>query len=256
MVAVEPVRVGPFRVVDLAREQLAEALAQDWAEATRPIRVFALHVGGLNRWRDAGFVDLLGGAEWCYADGASVVLVARAAGAVDIQRAPTTDLAHAVLDLIAARAGGEATFALVGGPPGLAERAAQRLEAEHGARCVFTSDGFQEDWVPVLEGLKSVRPDVVFVGMGMPTEAQWVTAHIDHLAPGLVMTCGGWFGFLAGEESRAPAVLQRYGVEWLWRLLQAPRLLTRYVRGAVTTARLCLPAALGGPRRSAREARS
>jgi N-acetylglucosaminyldiphosphoundecaprenol N-acetyl-beta-D-mannosaminyltransferase len=240
--AVESVHVGPFEVVDLSRRQLAEALVEDWVTATRPIRVFALHVGGPNRRRDAAFVALLDDAEWCYADGAAVVLVARAAGARDIQRAPTTDLAHAVLDLLAARAGGEATFAMVGGPPGLAERAAHRLEAEHRARCVFTSDGFQRDWDPTLEGLKSARPDVVFVGMGMPREAQWVSEHLDSLSPGLVMTCGGWFGFLAGEEFRAPAVLQRHGAEWVWRLLQSPRLLSRYTRGAVTTGSLLLAA--------------
>lgn len=250
--SVELARVGPFEVVDLSRRQLAEALVADWAAATRPIRVFALHVGGLNRERDADFVALLSDAEWCYADGASVVLVARAAGARDIQRAPTTDLAHAVLDLVAARAGGEATFAMLGGPPGLADRAARRLEAEHRARCVYTSDGFRSDWTPVLEELKGARPDVVFVGMGMPREAQWVSAHVDSLAPGLVMTCGGWFGFLAGEESRAPAIVQRHGIEWVWRLVQSPRLLSRYTRGTLTTARLFLTALLASPRRAAR----
>ncbi|WP_157936936.1 WecB/TagA/CpsF family glycosyltransferase [Geodermatophilus chilensis] len=248
----ESVRVGPFDVVDLSRAQLAEALVEAWAVATRPIRVFALHVGGLNRARDAAFVALLDDAEWCYADGASVVLVARAAGARHIQRAPTTDLAHAVLDLVAARAGGEVTFAMVGGPAGLADRAARRLEAEHPARCVFTSDGFRSDWAPVLEQLKNARPDVVFVGMGMPREAEWVSAHVDSLAPGLVMTCGGWFGFLAGEESRAPAVFQRHGIEWVWRLVQSPRLLSRYARGALTTAHLFASALLASPRRRAR----
>lgn len=122
----------------------------------------------------------------------------------------------------------------------------------HRARCVYTSDGFRSDWTPVLEELKGARPDVVFVGMGMPREAQWVSAHVDSLAPGLVMTCGGWFGFLAGEESRAPAIVQRHGIEWVWRLVQSPRLLSRYTRGTLTTARLFLTALLASPRRAAR----
>jgi N-acetylglucosaminyldiphosphoundecaprenol N-acetyl-beta-D-mannosaminyltransferase len=242
MGAAETVPVGPFAIADVSRSQLTAALVAQWARAQEPVRVFALHVGGLNCWRDQVFVRQLRDAEWLYADGAAVVLVARGAGAADIQRAPTTDLAHLVLDEVGRQAGRAVRIALVGGPPGLAERAARRLEGLHAVRTVVTSDGFREDWIPLLTELREQRPDVVFVGMGMPQEAAWVTEHLSGFPAALVMTCGGWFGFLAGEESRAPAVLQRHGAEWLWRLLQSPRLLPRYAQGVLTTARMLVTA--------------
>ena len=247
------VTVGPFVVADATRAGLTEALAEACVSAGRPTRIFALHVGGLNQWRNSRFVALVNDAEWVYADGAAVVLVARAAGATDIQRAPTTDLAHEVLDAVANRAGRTVRIALIGGPPGLAERAARQLEDGHAAEAVGISDGFQRDWSSLLQQLRRAQPDVVFVGMGMPREAEWVTEHLDALPPALIMTCGGWFGFLAGEESRAPERVQQHGAEWIWRLVQSPRLLSRYVRGAATTASLVVGAVAARKRNSRRQ---
>jgi N-acetylglucosaminyldiphosphoundecaprenol N-acetyl-beta-D-mannosaminyltransferase len=43
---------------------------------------------------------------------------------------------------------------------------------------------------------------------------------------------GGSFDVLAGRTTRAPALWQRFGLEWLFRLLQEPRRMAR--RYAVT----------------------
>ncbi len=235
---VNTVQVGPFEVADVSRDQLQRALVAQLLRTDAPVRVFALHVGGLNKARDPQFVSTLNRAEWLYADGASVVLLARAAGAKNIQRAPTTDLAHVVIDALADALGREVRIALVGGPPGLAEKAAGRLEQLHRARVVVAQNGYQDAWVSTVRELGRAHPDVVFIGLGMPAEARWVSEHLKELPPSLVMTCGGWFGFLAGQESRAPAVVQRHGLEWLWRLMQSPRLGFRYAAGLGTTVRV------------------
>jgi N-acetylglucosaminyldiphosphoundecaprenol N-acetyl-beta-D-mannosaminyltransferase len=61
----------------------------------------------------------------------------------------------------------------------------------------------------------------------------WVKEWSQHLPPKLVLTCGGWFGFLAGEERRAGRALKRSGLEWVARLSQSPRKLgPRYIHGA------------------------
>ncbi|MFW3172534.1 WecB/TagA/CpsF family glycosyltransferase [Geodermatophilus sp. CPCC 206100] len=246
---IDVVDVGPFRVVDARRDELTRDLVQAWVRRAAPIRVFSLHVGGLNLRRDAAFVDAVNQAEWLCADGAAVVLVARLAGSNRIERAPTTDLAHAVLRELRSVAGRTVTFGVIGGPEGLADRAAERLTEFHDARCVVSSHGYRSNWQPVLDVLAQEQPDVVFVGMGMPKEALWVTENLPSLPPSLYLTCGGWFGFLVGDESRAPAAVQRFGGEWLWRAAQSPRLLPRYARGVVTTIGL-LPGAVGARRRT------
>jgi N-acetylglucosaminyldiphosphoundecaprenol N-acetyl-beta-D-mannosaminyltransferase len=75
------------------------------------------------------------------------------------------------------------------------------------------------------------RPDVVWVGIGVPKQEKWM-AHMRPLleAPVLVGV-GAAFDFLAGRKRQAPAWMQRHGLEWLFRLSQEPRrLLGRYLR--------------------------
>jgi len=233
----ERVEVGPFLVDDYSRDDVVER-GVDLAVGAqaRPALMYALHVGGLNARRDEAFVEEMNEADLVYADGGSVVLLARLAGAVRMERAPTTDIGWDILRRFAEREGRRPRLALVGGTPGLAEQAGETLEAARVGEVVFTSDGYAHDWRAVVRDLARTEPDVCIVGLGAPSEMLWARAWADELPPSLVMTCGGWFGFLAGEEKRAPRVLRLPGLEWISRVAQSPRRLSqRYARGIWST---------------------
>ncbi|MBR7743691.1 WecB/TagA/CpsF family glycosyltransferase [Phycicoccus sp. BSK3Z-2] len=228
------VPVGPFEVDDLdARRTVAAAVALGVRGGRS--RFYALHVGGLNHRADAGFVEEMNSADLVCADGGSVLLLARLSGARSIERAPTTDVGWDVLHGMAAELGRAPRVALVGGEPGLAEAAGRVLAAAGAADVVHTDHGYHETWQGPLRLLREADPEVLVVGMGAPREMHWVRDHRHDLPESLVMTCGGWFGFLTGAESRAPGLLRRSGLEWLARVAQAPaRLGPRYLRGAFT----------------------
>jgi N-acetylglucosaminyldiphosphoundecaprenol N-acetyl-beta-D-mannosaminyltransferase len=229
--------VGPFVVDDLSYSEVVGAAAKLAAgDQCSPARAYALHVGGLNHRQDADFVDEMRAAELVYADGGSIALLAKLAGARHVQRAPTTDLGWDVLRGVGQRLGRPARLALIGGPPGLANRAGAVLEDGAAGTVVFESDGFQDDWEPVLDSLVAADADVCLVGMGAPREMLWVRTWYHRLPHALMLTCGGWFGFLAGDERRAGVLLRRPGREWIARVAQSPRRLgPRYARGAVST---------------------
>lgn len=213
-------------------DELVDVLCREAIKTRRPLIALALHVGGLRLHNQPAFVRAFNSADVGYADGIGAVALARAGGARRIGRAPTTDLGWKVLHRWALASSEPVRVALIGGPPGLAARAAQALVGGVGVQVVLAVDGYREDWDEQLELLRKARPHVLFVGMGMPREAHWVADHRDSLPPCLVMTCGGWFGFLAGEERRAPRIVQRAGLEWTWRLAQQPRrLVSRYAGG-------------------------
>ena len=231
------VAVGPFEVLDLNREAVVAAIGA--SPSAQPV-AYALHVGGLNHRQDREFVEAMRSTDLVYADGAAVVLLARFAGAESITRAATTDIG---IDSLVARAkhlGRQITVAVVGGPPGLAERAGKALEAASDSlRLVYATDGFHEDYTQVFADLAEARPDAVVVGLGMPREAIWVHQNRKSLPNALILTCGGWLGFLAGEERRAPEFMQKFGLEWLYRVSQSPRrLAARYGTGMLTVARM------------------
>ncbi|WP_051707075.1 WecB/TagA/CpsF family glycosyltransferase [Nocardioides aequoreus] len=197
--------------------------------------VYALHVGGLNDRRKRDFVEAMRAADLVYADGGSTVWLGRLAGAKHLERAPTTDIGWDVLAGIARRRGRTVRVALVGGPEGLAARAATVLEEGGDTQVVAVEHGFHDDWSGVLARVRATDPDVVVVGLGAPREMTWCESHRAELPPALILTCGGWFGHLVGDERRAPTLLRRSGLEWIARVAQAPRRLgPRYVRGVMS----------------------
>ena len=239
---VPEVEVGPFWVSDSPRDELANHVLELCRNAeTRPAFAFALHVGGLNARRQRDFVMAMRQADIVYADGGSVVWLARLAGGNRVERAPTTDIGWDVLRGFTRDVGRPPRVALIGGPEGLARRAGRVLEEGGVADVVFLEHGFHNDWSEPLERLREAAPEITLIGLGAPREMVWSQEHRDELPPGLVLTCGGWFGHLAGDERRAPRLLRRSGLEWIARVAQAPsRLGPRYARGAGATALLAL----------------
>lgn len=239
------VPLGPFQVVDATAEETAARLV-DLAVGSareRAVLAFALHVGGLNALNDTRFVKAMNAADVVYADGGSVVWLGRRNGAMRMTRAATTDLGWDVLRGLAERLGRLPRVALIGGPPGLAKRAGATLEEAGVAELVLIAHGYHDEWSDHVDRVRHAEPDVVLVGMGAPNEMVWAHEWAPQLGRGLVLTCGGWFGFLAGDERRAPRVIRRPGLEWIGRVAQQPwRLGPRYARGVMTTASLSLRA--------------
>jgi N-acetylglucosaminyldiphosphoundecaprenol N-acetyl-beta-D-mannosaminyltransferase len=248
--ALRTVAVGPFQVADASKDAVGGRIVQLAADANRPVLVYALHVGGLNDRRDAAFVAAMREADLVYADGGSVVWLARLAGAEQIERAPTTDIGWDVLKGLHQRLGRPVRLALVGGPAGLAERAGAEFDASGDSRTVVTVDGYRTDWEQALEEVRTATPDLTVVGLGAPREMTWSQEWRDHLPPTVVLTCGGWFGHVVGDEKRAPRMLRRSGLEWIARMAQQPRrLVPRYSRGLASTAAVALEQRRSGKRR-------
>jgi exopolysaccharide biosynthesis WecB/TagA/CpsF family protein len=63
---------------------------------------------------------------------------------------------------------------------------------------------------------------LVFAGLGCPRQEVWVYEHRGALSMPCVAV-GAAFDFHAGTLAQAPAVVQRAGLEWLYRLAREPR---------------------------------
>ena len=83
----------------------------------------------------------------------------------------------------------------------------------------------------VAADIERCRADVVWVGIGVPKQEKWMAALRDRLDAPVLVGVGAAFDFHAGLVPQAPDRLQRYGLEWLFRLVQEPRRLwRRYLR--------------------------
>jgi N-acetylglucosaminyldiphosphoundecaprenol N-acetyl-beta-D-mannosaminyltransferase len=80
----------------------------------------------------------------------------------------------------------------------------------------------------LCERIRAARPDVVFVGLGAPKQEIWMQTHCGEVRA-VLLGVGAAFDFHAGVVKRAPELLQRFGLEWAYRLAQEPgRLWKRY----------------------------
>lgn len=71
---------------------------------------------------------------------------------------------------------------------------------------------------------------ILFVGIGCPKQERWMAAHRPFVRA-VMLGVGAAFDFLAGSKRQAPALMQRLGLEWLFRLVSEPRRLwRRYLR--------------------------
>lgn len=177
---------------------------------------------------NATFLELLLSADVLLRDGVGMSLLYRWIGLDPGRNMNGTDYIPKVL--AAARG---ARVALYGSSREVAEAAAHTLR-KMGVNVVSARDGF----LPIAEYANSVcvdNPRIVVLGMGMPkqeTVAQFLQKAITD--PILIINGGAVLDFLANRFRRAPPILRRLGLEWLFRLMLEPRRLwRRYILGNV-----------------------
>jgi N-acetylglucosaminyldiphosphoundecaprenol N-acetyl-beta-D-mannosaminyltransferase len=82
----------------------------------------------------------------------------------------------------------------------------------------------------VIERINADRPDVLWVGTGVPRQEKWMARMREQLEVPVMCAVGAAFDFHAGRISQAPPWMQDRGLEWTYRIAQEPRrLLPRYL---------------------------
>lgn len=82
-----------------------------------------------------------------------------------------------------------------------------------------------EEWLEQTAGrLTAARPDLILVGLGFPLQEQVCAQLSRAVGHGVFIGEGGTFDYdsFGGTRRKAPAAVQRIGLEWLWRLLLEP----------------------------------
>jgi N-acetylglucosaminyldiphosphoundecaprenol N-acetyl-beta-D-mannosaminyltransferase len=176
--------------------------------------------------------DQLTRASTVYCDGSGVRLGAALLGRGLPRRLTGADIIDPFCSRVA-RAG--LRLFLLGGRPGIADRAAGILRARHpGLDIAGTHHGFcdPEASEEIVKQANRSGVDVLLVGMGTPQQELWVARHRASIEAPVVWTVGALLDFVVGVQRRAPRWLTDHHMEWLWRLATDPRRLAgRYVVG-------------------------
>jgi len=177
------------------------------------------------------FARLVSAADLRYADGQSIVWAARLLGGRIPERVATTDLIKPLAET--AERLGKRIF-LLGAAPGVASAASRELQRLFPRLQITAFHGYfpSEATESVLENISLFSTDILLVGMGDPRQQEWVSCHRTQISAPAILTCGGLFDWISGNNRRAPRWMIRLGLEWLWRMMIEPKRLTgRYLRG-------------------------
>jgi len=90
----------------------------------------------------------------------------------------------------------------------------------------------EDDIAGVCAEINAAKPDLLLVAMGNPRQEFFIIRNRPQLDVPVAIGVGALFDFMSGAVVRAPRLVQKLGLEWLFRLLQEPRrLFRRYVIG-------------------------
>lgn len=86
----------------------------------------------------------------------------------------------------------------------------------------FRDGYFDAEETSVADEIRDSGAKVLFVAMGIPRQEIWIHENADRLGDLLAVGVGGAFDVVSGSLKRAPHLLQKIGLEWLYRLFQEP----------------------------------
>jgi N-acetylglucosaminyldiphosphoundecaprenol N-acetyl-beta-D-mannosaminyltransferase len=207
---------------DVSLPETLEWVAR-WIAGQRPRQIATVNPEFLMAARrDPTFRAVLQGAGLCVPDGVGVTLAARYLGRPLRERVAGVDLVER-LAAHAADAGWR--LFLLGGAPGIAERAGAVLTGRHPTLTIcgtYAGSPAVEDEEEILQRVRTARADVLLVAYGAPAQDLWLARNLARSGAKVGIGIGGALDYLAGVVPRAPRWVRRLGFEWLYRLIRQP----------------------------------
>lgn len=205
---------------------------QGWIEAAKSCYIVAanVHVVMTGYW-DQSYQRVLNQADLVTPDSTPLVWALRLLGEKIQQRVYGPDLMLAWCDRTAQL--GHSIY-LYGSTEQTLEKLEKNLKAKFPTLAIAGSyappfrdynEFDQEDLIRIqASGAK-----VIFVGLGCPKQEYWM-AQAQCKINAVMIGVGAAFDFHSGQVSQAPRWMMRFGLEWLYRLIQEPqRLWRRYL---------------------------
>jgi len=206
----------------------------DSDEASAQILEFAREGGGaqivtlgtemvVHAQQDARFRAIVNASALSLCDTVGLLAVARRRGAALRERVTGVELIERLCQGAAAR--GLPVY-LLGGAPGVVDDAAAALQSRYPKLQVASKRNgyFSDAQTPeIVAEIAASGARMLFAGMGSPRQEYWLAENLRATGCGAGIGVGGSFDVIAGRIERAPDLVRRLGLEWLYRLAKEPR---------------------------------
>ena len=170
---------------------------------------------------DSKYKAILNNAKLALPDGIGVIMAGQLLGKPLKERIHGVDLVETLCSEVSRK---PITVGFLGAGPSVAIKTAECLQKKYlGLKVGLVSQEWSED-------LKSQKVDILFVAFGSPKQEIWISENLEKLPAKVVVGVGGAFDFISGNVRRAPVIVRKIGLEWLFRLIIQPWRIKRQLR--------------------------
>lgn len=208
--------------------------------------VVTMNLDHLVKLRRSGpFRRAYAAARYVTADGAPVAALARLQ-ASEVERTTGADL---LVPLAQAAAAARLPVYLFGSTDGvlaragrdLAQRCDGRLDIVGSASPSVDFDPESAEADAAIARIRDSGARLVLLALGAPKQEIFAARAVAQGVAAGFVSIGSALDFIAGDQIRAPGILQRHGMEWAWRLATNPRRLgARYAQCALLLAEIAV----------------
>lgn len=171
---------------------------------------------------DSEFMDIINNASLVIPDGIGVIKAGNILGTPLKERVAGYDL---ICNLLKEGKDGSISFYFFGSKPGYAMEAKKKLEEKYPEiKILGVHDGYfkPEAEKSIMEEIKSLKPDVLLVGLGAPKQEKLINKYLNDGIFKIAIGCGGSIDVLSGNVKRAPKLFIKMHMEWAWRVIKQP----------------------------------
>lgn len=187
-------------------------------------------------WNPEKIVNTAHRAEWNeirnrssanFADGVGVTLASKILLGEKIERIAGVDFFHDVLGVLNARSG---KLFMFGSTDEILQGSIESIQKEFpNIQIVGFESGYGFKDQRLVEKIDQSKADVIAVALGSPKQEEWIYNYGMKVQSGVFIGVGGSFSILSKTVKRAPALFQRMGLEWLFRLVSQPSRIKRQI---------------------------
>lgn len=180
--------------------------------------------------KDPALREAILSADLILPDGVGMIWASKILGRPLYHRLPGIDFASGLMKELAERGG---SVYLLGAKPGVAQLAGENLSHRFpGLRIAGTHHGYDssKEETALTDEIRRSGAELLLVCLGSPRQELWMKSYSPVLPGVLMIGLGGALDVFSGRIRRAPPLWRRLGFEWLFRLLQEPKRITRMIR--------------------------
>ena len=170
--------------------------------------------------KDKDFKDYINSSDIVNIDGTAVSLFLKFRGYKESKRTLCADI---FLDMLATANEKRQRVFFLGASEDVIQQLVSNIHNDYPhINIVGYHNGYFKDETLIVSEISKTDSDYLFIGMPSPFKERFITTYKHSLNVGVCYGVGGMFDILAGKVNRAPAKVQKMGLEWLYRISQNP----------------------------------